>query len=210
MPTRTSEEPTGTPAAERELRARGRRTMRKLLDGGMAALAERGFHATRVDDIVRSARTSHGTFYLYFSDKEDLVRTLAEECVDEITRVVAGLEPVDPGPAGREQLREWLGTWKDAYERYGPVVRVWMEDHVADPGLMQVGAKAMADITGSLATRVREAGVSHVAPEVAAAAMLAMTERLFYYLLSRGIGVDDDALLDTLATMAHRAFFGGE
>ena len=46
----------------------------------MRVFADRGFHAARVDDIVRSARTSHGTFYLYFTNKEDLLRALATEC----------------------------------------------------------------------------------------------------------------------------------
>ncbi len=51
--------------------------MRRLLDAGMRVFAERGYHAARVDDIVRAARTSHGTFYLYFANKEDLLCTLA-------------------------------------------------------------------------------------------------------------------------------------
>ena len=58
--------------------------MRKLLDAGMRVFAERGFHAARVDDIVRAARTSHGTFYLYFANKEDLLRALAVECAHEM------------------------------------------------------------------------------------------------------------------------------
>src|SRR6266508_923112 len=73
----------GTPAQGRELRARGRRTMRKLLDAGVEIFARRGFHAARVDDIVKLAKTSHGTFYLYFSNKEELFRALARDLVGE-------------------------------------------------------------------------------------------------------------------------------
>ena len=58
----------GAPAQERELRAQGRKTMRKLLDAGMTVFERRGYHAARVDDIVKVARTSHGTFYLYFAN----------------------------------------------------------------------------------------------------------------------------------------------
>lgn len=192
------------------MRARGRRTMATLLDAGMKVLSERGYHATRVDDIVRVARTSHGTFYLYFSDKEDLIRTLAEECVDEVSAAVGHLEPVSAGPEGREQIRDWLVEWNASYRRYGPVVRAWMEDHVPDPGLAQVGAKAFAEITGVLRTRIAEAAPAHVDPVLAAPALLAMIERTFYYVLSRGLPVDEDALVDTMATMIHRAFFAGE
>lgn len=203
------------PAAndDRELRARGRRTMGKLLDAGMKVLADRGYHATRVDDIVRAARTSHGTFYLYFSDKDDLVRTLAEDCVAEVTEAVTALEPVDPEPAGRVQLRDWLTRWSDSYRRYGPVVRVWMEDHVADRGLVRLGAKAMSEILSTLEGRIREGAAGRsglVDPSLAAPAMLAMVERTFYYVHSRGITVDEEAMLDTLATMIHRGFFGAQ
>src|SRR6476646_9242725 len=90
----------GTPAAARELRAQGRKTMRKLLDAGMRVFAERGFHAARVDDIVRAARTSHGTFYLYFANKEDLLRALAVECARELDAVAGELGPVGPDEEG--------------------------------------------------------------------------------------------------------------
>lgn len=202
--------PQGTAASARDLRARGRKTMAKLLDAGMEVLTERGYHATRVDDVVRAARTSHGTFYLYFTDKDDLVRTLAEECVEEVVAAVSDLGPVDPGPAGREQLRAWLARWNESYRRYGPVVRVWMEEHVPDPGLMRLGGRAMATITSTVEARIREAGAGHVDPVLAAPAMLAMVERLFYYVLSRAIPVDDETVLDTLAVMIHRGFFGAD
>ena len=47
--------------------------------------ARRGYHAARVDDVVRAARTSHGTFYLYFANKEDLLRALAVDCAHRLT-----------------------------------------------------------------------------------------------------------------------------
>ena len=51
--------------------------MQKLLEAGLAEFDENGFQAVRVDDIVRRAKTSHGTFYLYFANKEDLFKLAA-------------------------------------------------------------------------------------------------------------------------------------
>src|ERR1051326_6136401 len=65
-----------TPAQDRELRAQGRETVRRLLEAGMVEFESRGFHGVRVDDVVRRAGISHGTFYLYFSKKEDLFKAL--------------------------------------------------------------------------------------------------------------------------------------
>ena len=111
--------------------------MRRLLDAGMRVFADRGFHAARVDDIVRAARTSHGTFYLYFTNKEDLLRALATECGHEISALSDTLGPVGPDAEGYLELRAFLGRFFATYRRYGPVIRAWMEGHVED---REVGA----------------------------------------------------------------------
>src|SRR5919206_4137423 len=108
-------------AKTRELRARGKRTMRKLLDAGAEVFATKGYHATRVDDIVKVARTSHGTFYLYFANKEALFRALATEVADAMRELAESLGPLEPGAAGRAALRDWIEQLSDLYERYGPV-----------------------------------------------------------------------------------------
>src|SRR6478609_8565027 len=105
---RTRAKEPGMPAQSRELRAQGRKTMRRLLDAAMRVFADRGYHAARVDDIVRSARTSHGTFYLYFANKEDLLRTLAIECAQEIDALADGIGPISPGRDGALELRRFL------------------------------------------------------------------------------------------------------
>ena len=57
------------------------------------------------DDIVRAARTSHGTFYLYFTNKEDLLRALAVDCAHDLTALADTIGPITPDDAGREELR---------------------------------------------------------------------------------------------------------
>jgi AcrR family transcriptional regulator len=64
----------GKPAQDRILRTQGRETVRRLLEAGLVEFEERGFPGVRVDDVVKRAGISHGTFYLYFSNKEDLFR----------------------------------------------------------------------------------------------------------------------------------------
>src|SRR5437879_679565 len=115
----------GAPAQERELRAQGRKTMRRLLDAAMVVFEKRGFHAARVDDIVKVAKTSHGTFYLYFANKEDLFRALARDVADHMTELSESLGPVGPDEAGYQELRDWLGRFSQLYLHYGPVVRAW-------------------------------------------------------------------------------------
>ena len=170
----------GTPASARELRAQGRKTMRKLLDAGMRVFAERGFHAARVDDIVRAARTSHGTFYLYFANKEDLLRALAIECGDEMQRSPATLGAVALDDAGAAELRRFLGAFFTTYRRYGPVIRAWMEGDVEDRETSALGVRrSPTSPPRSAGACTRPAGAATTST---VAALMAMLERFAYFL----------------------------
>jgi AcrR family transcriptional regulator len=195
----------GTPAQTRELRAQGRKTLRRLLDAGMKVFAERGFHAARVDDIVRVARTSHGTFYLYFANKEDLLRALATECAQEMDALAGRLGPVGPDAAGAAELRTFLDQFFTTYRRYGPILRAWMEGHVEDRHVSALGVKAFTDIARALGQRTRAAGAP--GDNASISALMAMLERVAYFLVSRRLEVGNDDILDTMTPMVHRGFF---
>ena len=97
-----SDAPARPPKAA-SLRARGQRTMRRLLDAGITVFAARGYHSARVDDIVKAAKTSHGTFYLYFANKEDLFQALVTDVATELTALatVARRSGTDRDRSGR-------------------------------------------------------------------------------------------------------------
>jgi AcrR family transcriptional regulator len=155
------------------------------------------------------ADLSHGTFYLYFANKEDLFRALAIECANEMKALAATLGPVTPDAAGEDELRRWLRQFVATYRRYGAVVRAWMEDQVVDRELVRVGLSAFEAITTNLRARLDGADPPHLGDRATAtAATLAMVERLAYFTSSRDLGVDDDAVVETLTTMLHRGVFG--
>ncbi len=204
----------GTPAQERELRARGRRTMAKLLEAGRRVFARRGYHAARVDDIVRSARTSHGTFYLYFADKQDLLVALASECRAALGELSDGLGPITADEAGYRTLRDFVEGFLDISERYGPVLRAWSEGTVEGSGGSRTGGHAFDEVEAALRERIRDAGADAaggVAPDRAAAALVAMLDRFSSLAAFRDIvATRSDPAIDTLARVAHRGFFGAK
>jgi AcrR family transcriptional regulator len=51
----------------------------ELVAAALACFAERGFAATRLDDIAAKAGVSKGTVYLYFPSKEELFKTVVRE-----------------------------------------------------------------------------------------------------------------------------------
>ena len=179
--------------------------MRRLLDAGMRVFADRGFHAARVDDIVRAARTSHGTFYLYFTNKEDLLRALATECGHEISALADTLGPVGPDADGYLELRAFLGRFFGTYRRYGPIIRAWMEGHVEDREVGALGVRSFTDIANALDRRIREVGAPGTPASISG--LMALLERFAYFLVSRRLEFDADAMLDTITHIVHRGFF---
>ena len=179
--------------------------MRRLLDAGAAVFAERGYHAVRVDDVVKAARTSHGTFYLYFTNKEDLLRALATECGLEMSALAETLGPVGLDDEGYAELREFLGRFFATYRRYGPVIRAWMEGHVEDRAVGALGVRSFTLIATALGRRMSEAGVAADAAEISA--LMALLERFAYFLVSRRLEFDGDETLDTVTHIVHRGFF---
>ena len=53
----------------------------EILDAALASFAEKGFAATRMDDVARRAGISKGTIYLYFDSKEALFKALARASI---------------------------------------------------------------------------------------------------------------------------------
>ena len=199
----------GEPASKRALRTQGRKTMRKLLDAAMVVFARRGYHAARVDDIVKVARTSHGTFYLYFSNKEDLLRALVGEAGEVVAALDDALGPVGPDAAGWQELRTWMERFSVAWQRYAPVLRAWTDLVMSDPELGAQAHAAAGGVARTLAARIDGAGPHPgIDPNAAAEAVVAMVDRFHQLRQFAGEPVDASAL-DTLTTMVHRALFDG-
>ncbi|MCU1426645.1 MAG: regulatory protein TetR [Actinomycetia bacterium] len=182
--------------------------MRKLLDAGVSVFETRGYHAARVDDIVKLARTSHGTFYLYFSNKEDLFRALAQEVGDALQALAESLPLVGPDGAGRAALAEWIGSFADLYDEYGPVVRAWTEAEIGTHEFGRLGTEMLTRFTLTFTDRISGSLPDRVNPAIAALALVAMLERMNYYVLSKQVNVSRAKMIDTLAGVMHASLYG--
>ena len=170
--------------------------------------ATRGYHAARVDDVVKAANTSHGTFYLYFSSKEDLFQALAVHVADAMVQLARDLPDLAPGGVDtRRALRDWLARFDELYARHGPVIRTWTEAEIVDSDMGKVGRDLVAQFSRELASRLRRAAPD-VDAGIAAFAFVAMIERSNYYLESRQLPVAREQMVTTLARVMHAALYG--
>lgn len=82
----------------------------ELLDAALDHFVVRGFAATRLDDVARSAGVSKGTLYLYFCSKEELFKAVVRESiVDLIGRTEGMMEQFTGG--SEELFRLVMGAW---------------------------------------------------------------------------------------------------
>ena len=88
---KNKQEATGMPKIVDKIRRR-----REIADAALDLFAQRGFERTAIREISAAAGMGKGTFYDYFSDKEDLLGGVIQLIFAEWTaRIAARLAPLD-------------------------------------------------------------------------------------------------------------------
>ena len=82
----------------------------ELLAAALDLFVERGFAATRLDDVAAKAGVSKGTLYLYFTNKEDLFKAVIRE---HLLPILTQAEETTDHFEGhsRDLLRDLLLNW---------------------------------------------------------------------------------------------------
>jgi AcrR family transcriptional regulator len=73
----------------------------EILAAALASFAERGFAATRLDDVAARAGISKGTLYLYFKGKEELFEAVVRATLVPNLERVEALTATFEGPSAR-------------------------------------------------------------------------------------------------------------
>jgi AcrR family transcriptional regulator len=125
-----------------------------ILDSALSVFAERGYHASSIDDIAREGGTSKALIYEHFSSKQELYAELiqhhADELFDRIANAIA-----EAGSSGAARL----GVGVDAF--YG-----FVEDHrvawrmlfreVTDAEVAAVLDRILGQVTALVAALIAE------------------------------------------------------
>ncbi len=183
--------------------------MRRLLEAGMIEFEERGFHGVRVDDVVQRAGISHGTFYLYFSNKEDLFKALLRDALHDMEIVAGDFPVVTRDETGKLVLRQWVRKFFKAYAAHATVIRILSQadlvpEEVFGDGLRLFFSIAEAMTTGMTAAS-KAAGLQQEHVELTAVACLMMLERV-NYLISAEVRLPEEEMADRIADIMYAAF----
>ncbi len=177
----------------------------------MVEFENRGFHGVRVDDVVRRAGISHGTFYLYFSNKEDLFKALLKDALHDMEIVAGDFPVVTSDDTGLKVLRQWVHKFFRAYAAHATVIRILSQadlvpEEVFGDGLQLFFSTAEAMTTGMTAAAQAAGKLQEKEKaELTAVACLMMLERV-NYLISAEVRLPEDEMADRIADIMYAAF----
>jgi AcrR family transcriptional regulator len=104
--------------AEPALRQRRKEARpQELLDAALALFGEKGFAATRTDDVAERAGVSKGTLYLYYPSKEELLKAVISQRLSSEIAAGAAKAAEFNGPTA-VMLTQLLTTWwQEVFDR---------------------------------------------------------------------------------------------
>tara|TARA_Y100000766_G_C18869427_1_gene587464 strand:- start:71 stop:724 length:654 start_codon:yes stop_codon:yes gene_type:complete len=84
-------------------------TRDKLIDSGAELIAQQGYNATGINAVLKTCGVPKGSFYHYFSSKEDFGLAVIERFADDYDASLAALLE-DPALPPLERLRRYFAT----------------------------------------------------------------------------------------------------
>lgn len=131
---------------------RSARRLQQFLDAGLEVFAERGWAASTVSDVCRTAALSPRYFYELFGSREDLFRAVTARIAEDVHATVrAALEGSTGSP--EERARAVLGALADWFAADPRTVRVGLMESLATEEFRRE-RRALLEAFSALAARL--------------------------------------------------------
>ena len=179
----------------------------RLLEAGLALMAQRGVQACKVEEITTQAGVAKGTFFTHFATKEAFVAALVDQVLSDLARRV---RPLGLGPADGESLLAGVGTVHLRYFQLRPEAAALLtqacgldQDGPAGQQVRQRLADHLDMVAAMLAPAAGQLGWPAEHGRELALAMLALSCGFFWFGRPLGLGRESPAaLLDRLGRLA--------
>ncbi|WP_052134619.1 TetR/AcrR family transcriptional regulator [Sphingomonas sp. 37zxx] len=188
----------GASAGKEPRTARGRRTLRAILDAAALEFGERGFHEASISGITRRAGVALGSFYTYFDSKDEVFRALVRDMSGRVRDYVgpsvrAAPDGIAAESAGLEAFIAFVREHKEIY-------RIIDEAEFVDPESFRLHYTTTAErIAARLSAAAERGEVRSDVDEVHAWAVMGMNVFLG---LRYGVWREDGTPADIAETVA--------
>jgi AcrR family transcriptional regulator len=189
------------------LSSRAVATVNALVDAGAEQFRIKGYRRTSVDDIVETADVARGTFYKYFTDKQDLLAAVAAEAFGAGKAFAERVKHIDPitdeGP-----LRNWIATYITFYDRFSGCIDTWTESTTDDEAVIAIGESGQAMMDQATAVMLTRAPQPFpFDPIVSALILRALVTRVPQAARDLPKPMSDDQIVDLVVMCIRRGFF---
>lgn len=180
-------------------------TRHRLLEAGLALLAERGYEGVTTGRVARRAGVAQPTFYVHFRDKDELLRAVASDALAKI-RVALREVRLRLGHGGdvmaltRETFRLPLSMMA---EQHGDLLRLFVAElYRPHSAIGRSGRDLIAELTADLVEDLAAIGITAAVPT---AELALISETVIMLTVHFGMAhvearkLDLDALADLLA-----------
>ena len=164
-------------------RKQGRKTREAILDAGCELFRENGYRETRISDVTKALDIGKGTFYFYFSNKQELLL----ECVPRLfDRLFSDhWETIRTARDPQKRLEQRAYAVMPVLKEFCAIIQLSkeaMEDD--DPKLRTLGKETYLSIRDPLELDIKK-GIQRgqfkpVDPKITATMMIGLIENLYY------------------------------
>lgn len=206
--------PAGTGAARREAHgerttAKGLRTRDEVVAAARRVFERDGYSGARVADITADAGVAHGSFYTYFSSKQDVFLAVMRAVGDQFREAIAGPPGEERGTA-RQAMDRANRRYLDAYRANSVIWALAEQVATADPEIHRIRLHGRREHVERIAKTIRrwqESGLADpdVDPHTTAGALVSMLSNFAYWWLAGGDSYDDEQAAATLTAICARA-----
>ena len=191
------------PTDGRTVRAKAKRARRRrnILTAALRVFSAKGYHRTRIADIIEEASIARGTFYLYFDSKNVIFQELLEDVLTRIDQNVVGVNLEPTAAPVRDQLLSVVREVFAAFHADRALAKLILREAIGLDDEVDAMLNGFYDrlhgwLVGSLANGQRIGLIRDVDTDLTAWLILGSVKQFGDLVLSRP---DDEIDLDHLA-----------
>lgn len=99
-------------------------TRYRILNAAINIFSQKGYHDTRVDEIVAASKTSKGGVYFHFPSKQDIFLGLVDEFAGLLERRVA--EAIEQEDGGINRVDAALSACLETFREYRKLAKIFL------------------------------------------------------------------------------------
>lgn len=193
---------------------RGQRTETAFVEAARKVFAEKGYFNTKIADIAAAAGRSTGSFYNYYTSKEELLTQLSEQFIAEVLgHVTLHHRPSDPMKNIQEAVRAYWQAYRDYLPEMIGIFQLSMTDEAFADRWFEIRADGVRAILRGLERARKDGRAAGLDLDATASALVSMLHGYCWtWLAQKGDDVphrpDDETAIRTLAQIWYRTIYG--